>query len=116
MPSRNKRPSVNPSNGSARAEANGSQLFRGEQHDQDERIIMRRADMLRCRQVDLDGLMVNHDNLVCLPIWIKDQSPFPHGLCTCQVREAFQLDKFVTLLSYDPRARVILVHLMFVRH
>lgn len=61
----NKRPFVNAFNGSARSEANGTSLLRGELHEQDERIMTRRADMLRCRQVDLDGLMANHDDLVC---------------------------------------------------
>lgn len=33
---------------------------------QDGRIVARRADLLRTRQIDLDSLMVQHDDLVCL--------------------------------------------------
>lgn len=32
---------------------------------QDERIVTRRAELLRTRQVDLDTLMARHDDLVC---------------------------------------------------
>lgn len=38
----------------------------GREEMQDERIVARRADLLRIRQVDLDKLMVQHDDLVCL--------------------------------------------------
>ena len=38
----------------------------GREGMQDERIVTRRVDLLRTRQVDLDKLMVRHDDLVCL--------------------------------------------------
>lgn len=38
----------------------------GREEMQDERIMAGRADLLRSRQVDLDKLMLRHDDLVCL--------------------------------------------------
>ncbi|KAF8589471.1 hypothetical protein K439DRAFT_1628697 [Ramaria rubella] len=61
---------------------NSRLALKGEEQTRDERIAARRADLLYTRQVDLDTLMDKHDDLV---------------------REAFHLDKFVTLLGYNPK-------------
>ncbi|KIJ51416.1 hypothetical protein M422DRAFT_224001 [Sphaerobolus stellatus SS14] len=49
----------------------------------DERILAKRAELLQSRQVQLEQLMTEHDDNIC---------------------EAFHLEKFITLLSYDPKA------------
>lgn len=104
MPSQKKRSFAITPSGITRNVENA--IHESEKHDEDEQITARKADMLLGRQSELDNLMDSHDDLVCsLPLIYEAMRPFPH-LFADQVREAFQLDKFVTLLSYDPKARV----------
>jgi hypothetical protein len=54
------------SKGTADLEEDEVQNSDGGEEMQDKRIMARRADLLCTRQVDLDQLMVLHDDLVCL--------------------------------------------------
>ncbi len=62
-----------------------------------------RAKWVQDRQEELDRVFDRHDTLVrmttvilCIPTLMS----FPYCV---QIREAFHLEKFVTLLSYDPK-------------
>ena len=61
-----------------------------------------RAKMVQDRQEELDRVLDTHDSLVCSPL-----PPPWNDTDINQVREAFHLEKFVSLLTYDPKVRIL---------
>ena len=59
-----------------------------------------RARWVRERQTELDRITDAHDTMVRPPILVS--CAISHNM---QVREAFHLEKFVSLLTYDPKVR-----------
>lgn len=62
-----------------------------------------RAAMLRARQTELDQVVDAHDNLVrffTIRAWKDKVLYFVHDL---QVREAFHLNHFRTMVTFDPK-------------
>ena len=60
-----------------------------------------RVKMVQDRQEELDRVLDTHDSLVCSPL------PPWNDTDINQVREAFHLEKFVSLLTYDPKVRIL---------
>lgn len=66
-----------------------------------------RAKWVQDRQEELDRVFDRHDTLVrmttaalCVPTLMSFR-------CCVQIREVFHLEKFVTLLSYDPQVSLV---------
>lgn len=69
----------------------------------DKHILARRAEMLQSRQVQLEQLMTDYDDMVGMLYLSFPYLPL-NILRYIQVCELFHLDKFVTMLNYDPKA------------
>lgn len=65
-----------------------------------------RAKWVQDRQEELDRVFDRHDTLVRMTTVILCIPSLMSCLLCVQIREAFHLEKFVTLLSYDPKVSV----------
>ena len=65
-----------------------------------------RAKWVQDRQEELDRVFDRHDTLVRMTTVVVCIRILISFLCCVQIREAFHLEKFVTLLSYDPQVSI----------
>lgn len=63
-----------------------------------------RAALLAQKQTEIENVLDSHDTLVSLRL--VDAHSFDQLRVGMQVRESFQLEKFVSLLLYDPAASI----------
>ena len=71
----------------------------------EERVAARKQELLIQKRRELAKVLDKHDDLVSSLIYVAERPCSFDGCSLQQVREAFHLERFVTLVSFDPKVR-----------